>query len=142
VDSREEGGCQNTRKDLALTGEDGKMAEAKCMIRAVKKVAYDILRDTPKDLKPKTKDPERRSINVCLTLEDRVGIKHLQHRVGRREELRADVSKYPWNLGKAMIRIYRLKNLEWTLWRHDSERRGKAVLPKLLQTAEEGDKFR
>jgi hypothetical protein len=96
-DSGEEGGAywgESTRTEDDSTWK--KRMSAKRMIRAVTKIADDTLRDTPKESrKPKKEDPEQRIIRVYVTLEDGVGTHHLRHRVGKMEELEADVSKGP-----------------------------------------------
>jgi hypothetical protein len=89
------------------------------MIRAAKKLAYE-LRGPRKE---KAKRP------------DQVGIRHLQYRVGKREEFQTTL-QHPHQFRKSLIRIFRLKNLRWDLLRKDREGRT-ARMPVLMQILEE-----
>jgi hypothetical protein len=71
-------------RDEPVSGsEDHQERDAKRMIRAVKKVAYDMLREQRKAREPK-EDPEP-MIRVFATLADQVGSEHQKHRAGRHE---------------------------------------------------------
>jgi hypothetical protein len=70
-----------------------KRRDAKRMMRATKKITSYVLCNTPKGVKPNKEDPVQRIIKVYLTLEDQVEPKHLQHRVGKREEFEAHISE-------------------------------------------------
>jgi hypothetical protein len=109
------------------------------MIRTAKKIAYDVLRERPKELKQK-KHQAQRIIKVYITVDDQVGIKHMQRRVGKREKYEADVSGAALDLRKSLIRSYPLKKLKWSLWTRDSV--DWACLPKLLPIIEDGSEFR
>jgi hypothetical protein len=76
------------------------------MIRASRKLAYEIR--GPR--KEKAKKPEEKIYRAFITLEDQVGIHHLQHRVGKREEFQTTVQR-PHQFRKSLIRIFRLKSL-------------------------------
>jgi hypothetical protein len=89
----------------------------------LKKTAYDKLRERKEGREEEKAAPSR----VYITLEDRVGVTHLAHRVGIREELQTTTK----NLRKSLIRIFRLKNLVWELHRRDGGQWAK--LPKLVQ---------
>jgi hypothetical protein len=101
------------------------------MIRATRKLAYEIR--GPR--KEKAKKPEKKVYRALITLEDQVGIHHLQHRVGKGEEFQTTL-QHPHQFRKSLIRIFRLKNLRWELLRKDRE--GKTTrMPVLMQILEE-----
>jgi hypothetical protein len=70
-----------------LPGVDIKKRDACRLIRALRKVAYELR--GPRE--GKAKKPEKKVYRAFITLEDQVGIHHLRHRVGKREELEDQV---------------------------------------------------
>jgi hypothetical protein len=107
----------------ALSEPQHRDRDAKRLLRALKKVAYDKLRERKEGKEIEKVVPSR----VYITLEDRLGVSHQAHRVGIREELQTSTK----NLRKSLIRIFRLKNLVWELHRRDGNQWAK--LPKLVQ---------
>jgi hypothetical protein len=105
------------------------------MIRAARKIAYEIR--GPR--REKAKKPEEKVYRAFITLEDQVGIRHLQHRVGKREEFQTTL-QHPHQFRKSLIRIFRLKNLWWDLLRKDWGGRI-ARMPKLMQILEDGAEY-
>jgi hypothetical protein len=85
---------------------------ARRLLRALKKIAYDRLREergAHKELEKPVK------LRIYLTLADQVGIEHLKHRIGRREVY--EVEHGAWHkLRKKFIQKFRLKGLNWNLW--------------------------
>jgi hypothetical protein len=128
----------------AIEGESNwdKRREALRMVRAAKKVSYDILRATPNEPKPKKQKPEENIIKIYVTVEDKVGLKFLMHWNGVRKEYEVNITKGPWEIRKALMRAYRLKGLIWQLSRRDNRGTEWARLPKLIKIAEEGDDSR
>jgi hypothetical protein len=127
---------ENQKEDVVTWRRD-----AKRMIRATKTIAYDLLRSTqdqPRAEKPK---PEKKTIKVYVTIMDRVGLPFLKHWDGARRELHVDIAKGAWEIRKYLIRTYKLKGLQWILYRRDTGEGRWAELPKLLKIAEEGDDF-
>jgi hypothetical protein len=68
-------------------------------------------------------------------LEDQVGVHHVRHRVGRREELYTTLA-HPHQFRKTPIGVYRLKNMRWSLLRKEQDGR-MAHMPELMQISEE-----
>jgi hypothetical protein len=93
-----------------LPGVDVKVRDACRLIRALRKISYEIRGPW----KGKPKKEEKKVYKAFVTLEDQVGVHHLRHRVGRREELQTTLS-HPHQFRKTSIRVYRLKNLRWSL---------------------------
>jgi hypothetical protein len=102
---------------VAMPGEDHRLRDARRLIRAVKNQAYDLIR-TEKRAQRITKESEP-MIKIFVTLADQVGMKHLAHRVGRREAY--ECQKGAWHkIRKKLIRKFRLKGLHWNLWERDN----------------------
>jgi hypothetical protein len=110
------------------------------MLRATKKIAYDLLRST-REANAKEPKPEKPNMKIYVTLNDRVGLPFLKHWNGTRRELHVGLEKGPWEIRKYLIRVYRLKRLQWVLYRRDFMEVKWAELPKLLKIAEEGDEY-
>jgi hypothetical protein len=91
--------------------------DSKRLIRAVKKIGYDRLRER-KSAEPKEAP---KAVRVYATLEYQVGIVHLAHRNRRREEFHTTAKAE--NLRKSLIRVFRLKNLVWDLYRTEEDGR-------------------
>jgi hypothetical protein len=105
---------------------DIKKRDACRLIRALRKVAYELR--GPRE--GKAKKSERKVCRAFITVEDQVGIHHLRHLVGRRRELQTTL-QYPHQFRKTLIRVYRLKNLRWSLLRKDQDGRT-ARMPELI----------
>jgi hypothetical protein len=114
-----------------LPGVDVKKRDACRLIRELRKVAYELRGPW----EGKAKKPERKVYRAYLTLEDLVGVHHLRHLVGRREELQTTLTQ-PHQFRKTLIRVYRLKNLKWTHYRVDGEG-NRVLMPQLMQILEE-----
>jgi hypothetical protein len=113
--------------------DDGER-DARRMLKALKKVEYDRLRELRAARKQEEKPPGR--IRACVTLADQVGMKHLEHRVGRREVY--DLEEGAWHkFRKKLIQKFRLKGLRWNLW----ERSGGAwaCLPKVPKVGDQDE---
>jgi hypothetical protein len=106
-----------------------KMRDACRLIRALRKVSYEL-----RGPRPEKRKPEKRVYQAFITLEDQVGFKHLQHRIGQREELQTTL-QHPHQFRKTLIRIYRLKNLIWTLFRNQDGNLTR--MPELMQILED-----
>jgi hypothetical protein len=106
------------------------------MIRATKKIAYDMLREQGRARKEK-KEAEP-IIKVYATLADQVGIEHLRHRVGRREEYNLKSGAW-YEFRKRLIQKFRLKELRWNLWARDGI--AWVCLPKMPHVAD-GDELK
>jgi tRNA U54 and U55 pseudouridine synthase Pus10 len=85
---------------------DIKNRDACRLIRALRKIAYEMR--GPRE--GKAKKPEKRVYRAFITLEDQVGVHHLRHRVGKKEELQTTL-QHPHQFRNTLIRVYRLKNL-------------------------------
>jgi hypothetical protein len=122
-----------SRKETA----DMAIRDARRLLRATKKICYDLLREKQRSGKSEENpDPKQR---VYVTLLDGVGIEHLRHRIGRREVYNIDPSK-GWNkFRKALVRRFRLKNLQWNLWVKDNV--AWICLPKVPHVTD-GDELR
>jgi hypothetical protein len=107
-----------------------KKRDACRLIRALIKVSYEL-----RGSRPEKRKPERRVYRAFVTLEDQVGIHHLSHRVGIREELQTTL-QHPHQFRKTLIRVDRLKNLRWSLLR-TSEDGNLTRMPELLQILED-----
>jgi hypothetical protein len=95
------------------TEVDNRERDARRMLRAVKKVEYDRLRELRAARKQEVAPAKR--IRVYVTLADQVGLKHLEHRVGRREIY--DLDEGAWHkFRKKLVQKFRLKGLRWNLW--------------------------
>jgi hypothetical protein len=108
------------------------------MIRATKKLMYDLVREHRKTTEPE-KGPEVVRIKAYITLSDQTGIEHLNHRVGKRELIETVKSDGRHKFRKYIIRKFRLKSLCWNLWRRDGV--AWACMPKMPQV-EDGDEFK
>jgi hypothetical protein len=105
------------------------------LTRALKKVAYNLR--GPRE--EKAKKPERKVYRAFITLEDQVGIHHLSHWVGKKEELQTTL-QHPHQFRKTLIRVYRLKNLRWSLLRKGHG--GNLVpMPEVMQILEEDAEY-
>jgi hypothetical protein len=92
---------------------DNRDRDARRMIRAVKKLEYDRLRELRAARKQRAA-PAKRGL-VYVTLADQVGMKHLEHRVGRREIY--DLDEGAWHkFRKRLVQKFKLKGLRWNLW--------------------------
>jgi hypothetical protein len=96
------------------------------------------MRDQASAVKPK---PEKKNMKIYVTMNDRVGLPFLKHWNATRRELHVGVEKGPWEIRKYLIMVYRLKGLQWVLYRKDLREGRWAELPKLLKIAEEGDEY-
>jgi hypothetical protein len=83
-----------------LPGTDVRMRDACRLIRALRKISYEIR--GPR--KGKAEKEEKKVYKAFITLEDQVGVHHLRHRVGRREELQTTLS-HPHQFRKTLIRV-------------------------------------
>jgi hypothetical protein len=106
-----------------------KRRDACRLIRALRKVSYEL-----RGSRPEKRKPEKRVYQGFITLEDQVGIHHLQHRIGKREELQTTL-QHPHQFRKTLVRVYRLKNLRWTLFRVQDGNLTR--MPKLMQILED-----
>jgi hypothetical protein len=106
-----------------------KRRDACRLIRALRKVSYEL-----RGSRPEKRRPEKRVYRTFITLEDQVGIQHLHHRIGQREELQTTL-QHPHQFRKTLIRVYRLKNLILTLFRVQD---GNLMrMPELMQILED-----
>jgi hypothetical protein len=80
-------------------------------------------------------------IRIYVALVDNVGLMFLSHKNRVREELQADVSGH-WELRKALIRSYKLKNPKWDLFRDTGGTYEWATIPVYVKTVQEGDDYR
>jgi hypothetical protein len=77
-------------------------------------------------------------IKFYVTLADQVGVKHLEHRVGRREVY--ELQSGAWHkFRKKLIQKFQLKGLRWNLWERDGV--ACVCLPKVPHV-ENGDELR
>jgi hypothetical protein len=93
--------------------------DAKRKIRATKKIAYDLLRSARNEARGEKPKPEKKNIKIYATMYDRVWLPFLKHWNGTRRELHVDIAKGVWDIGKYLIRMYRLKGLQLVLSRRD-----------------------
>jgi tRNA U54 and U55 pseudouridine synthase Pus10 len=114
---------------------DVKVRDACRIIRALRKISYEIRGPW----KGKPKKEEKKVYKAFITLEDQVAVHHLRHRVGRREELQTTLS-HPHQFRKTLIRVYRLKNLRWSLLHVDREG-NRARMAQLMQILEEDAEY-
>jgi hypothetical protein len=113
------------------TMADIKKRDACRLIRALKKVACALR--GPREAK--AKKPEKKVYRAFITLEDQVVIHHLSHRVGKQEEFQTTL-QHPHQFRKTLIRVYRLKNLRWSLLRKQQD--GSLMrMPELMQILED-----
>jgi hypothetical protein len=103
------------------------------MYRKARKLAYEIRGPWRKPEKPEKE--AKRVYREYITLEDLVGVHHLQHRVGRREESQTTLT-HPHQFRKSLIRVYRLKNLKWSLY-HVEKDGNRARMPELFQVIDD-----
>jgi hypothetical protein len=115
--------------DLKLHGNsevDHRERDVRRMLRAVKKIEYDRLRRLRAEQRQEVAPAKR--IRVYVTLADQVGLKHLEHRVGRREIY--DLDDGAWHkFRKKLMQKFRLKGLRWNLWEQSGG--AWACLPKV-----------
>jgi hypothetical protein len=116
--------------------EDHRLLDARRLLRAAKKVTYDLLREQ-RTARQQVEEPAK-VIRVYVTLADQVGLKHMEHRVGRREVHALRTGEW-YKFRKKLIQRYRLKSLQWNLWLRDGI--AWACLPKVPQVAD-GDELR
>jgi hypothetical protein len=97
---------QKPRREQAERKEDAVTLrrDAKRLIRATKKIAYQILRETPNVPKVKEQRPERKIIKIYLTMMDRVRLRFLKHWDGMRREVEVEITKGPWDIRKYLVR--------------------------------------
>jgi hypothetical protein len=116
--------------------EDHRLRDARRMIRATKKLMYDMLREEKKASQEK-KEPEP-MIKLHVTLADQLGVKHLEHRVRLREVY--NLQSGAWHkFRKKLIRKFRLKGSRWNLWERDGV--AWVCLPKVPHVAN-GDELK
>jgi hypothetical protein len=72
-----------------------KRRDACRLIRALRKVSYEL-----RGSRPEKRKPERRVYKAFITSEDQVGIHHLSHRVGISEELQTTSQHPPSSEGR------------------------------------------
>jgi hypothetical protein len=126
--------ARSEEKTSCVDPEAVKRRDASRLIRATRKISYELKNAAPAREKKK-KEEKKKVFKAYITLGDRVGITHLQSRVGKREEFQTTLQK-PSNFRKTLIRVFRLKGLRWTLLqRHEDGR--KAAMPKLMKVLEE-----
>jgi hypothetical protein len=114
--------------------EDNQSRDARRLIRAAKKESYGMIRAEKRARQVKEK-PEPK-INVYVTLADQVGVKHLEHRVGRREVY--EFQNGAWHkFRKKLIQKFRLKGLRWNLWERDGV--AWVCFPKVPHMADEDE---
>jgi hypothetical protein len=112
-----------------------KRRDASRLIRAAWKIAYELKGTAIEKIEQKKKvKAEAKFYMAYVTIEDRVGIRHLRSQVGKRKELQTTL-RNPHDFGKTLIRIFRLKGLCWTLLRREEDGRT-AVMPKPMQILE------
>jgi hypothetical protein len=111
-----------------------KKRDACRLIRALRKISYEL-----KGSRPAKRKPERRVYRAFVTLEDQVGIHHLSHKVGIKEELQTTL-QHPHQFRKTLIRVYRLKTLRWSLFLK-SEDGNLARLPELFQVLDDNAEY-
>jgi hypothetical protein len=128
---------QEKRKEDVVTWR----RDAKRMLRASKKIAHDLLRSTRDQARAERPKPEKKNMKIYVTMNDRVGLPFLKYWNLTRRELHVGIEKGPWEIRKYLIRVYRLKGLQWVLYRKDLREGRWAELPKLLKIAEEGDEY-
>jgi hypothetical protein len=106
------------------------------MYRKARKLAYEIRGPWRKPEKREKSEKQKKQVyRAYITLEDRVGVHHLRHRVGRREEFQTNLT-HPHEFRKTLVRVFRLKNLQWTLYHVDKEG-NRARMPQLIQVIED-----
>jgi hypothetical protein len=76
------------KKDVVTRRRD-----AKRMIRASKKIAYDSLRSTRDQSSAERQKPEKNNMKIYVTLNDRVGLRFLKHWNATRRELHVGIEK-------------------------------------------------
>jgi hypothetical protein len=108
--------------------KDTKHRDMMRLYRKARKLAYEIRGPWRKPEKPKKE--AKRVYRAYITLEDQVGVHHLKHRIGRREEFQTNLT-HPHQFRKALIRVFRLKNLKWTLY-HVDEEGNRTRMPQLM----------
>jgi hypothetical protein len=119
-----------------ISEKDTKHREAMRLYRKARKLAYE-LREPRKREKPVKE--AKRVYRAYITLEDQVGVHHLKHRVGRREEFQTNLT-HPHQFRKALIRVFHLKNLRWSLFHVDREG-NRARMPQLMQIIEDDTEY-
>jgi hypothetical protein len=120
------------QKNQALT-KDTKHRDMMRMYRKARKLAYEIRGPWKKPEKPKKE--AKRVYRAYITLEDLVSVHHLEHRVGKREEFQTNLAR-PHEFRKALIRVFRLKNLRWSLY-HVEKDGNRARMPQLYQVIDD-----
>jgi hypothetical protein len=116
-------GVEDEQEDQSIVSEESgeedsdipfevniKKRDACRLIRALRKIAYEIR--GPRE--GKAKKPEKKVYRAFVAIEDQVGIHHLRHRVGKREELHMTLA-HPHQFRNALILVYRLKNVRGSL---------------------------
>jgi hypothetical protein len=99
--------------DLKNSEEDTKHRDMMRMYRKARKLAYEIRGPWRKPEKPEKE--AKRVYRAYITLEDQAGVHHLEHRIGKREEFQTNLTR-PHEFRKALVRVFRLKNLRWSLY--------------------------
>jgi hypothetical protein len=98
---------ENGEEDSDIPAEVNiKKRDACRLIRALRMVPYELR--GPRE--GKAKKPDKKVYRACITTEDQVGVHHLQHRVGKKEELQTTL-QHPHQFRNTLTRVYRLKNL-------------------------------
>jgi hypothetical protein len=115
--------------------------DAKRMIRDTKKIAYDLLHSTQAEFRAEKPKPEKKNIKIHVTMNDRGWLPFLKHWNWMRRELHAGIIKEAWDIRKYLIRMYKLKGLQWVLYPRDNGDGRLAELPKLLKIVDPGDDF-
>jgi hypothetical protein len=113
--------------------KDTKRRDMMRLYRKTRKLAYEVR--GPWKPREKPKKEAKRVHKAYITLEDQVGVHTLEHRVGRREEFQTNLTR-PHEFRKALIRVFRLKNLKWSLLHVDKEG-NRARMPELTQIIED-----
>jgi hypothetical protein len=109
-----------------LDSRDYQVRSAKRLIRAVRKIAYDIVRGARREEKKPEPPRERRTVKLRILIDDRNGITpHLVHE--KMFEFDFDVREKVHQLRKGLIRKLRLKGVDWSLEQEVRVKDGRGV---------------
>jgi hypothetical protein len=121
------------KEDKAVK-EDHSDRDGKRILRALKRIAHDKLRNRQMSGRAEAQAPV---FKVYTTLEDQVSIPHLAHRNRQQEAFHTTVK--PQQPRRSLIRVYRLKGLEWGLYKEEGGRRTR--LPTIVQILEAEEEY-
>jgi hypothetical protein len=127
-------------KKEGMDPEAIKRSDASRLIRAARKIAYELKGTAIEKIEQKKKEKAEKNVyGAYVTIEDRVGIIHLQTQVGKRKESQTTL-RNPHEFRKTLIWVFRLQGLRWTLLRKEEDGRT-AIMPNLMQILEENAEY-